>query len=456
MSGSAKAGKTRKKRLRVVHPDAAGIDIGSEEHWVAVPDGRGPVRRFGAFTADLHELVSWLKSCGVKTVAMESTGVYWIPLYQLLEAAGLEVFLVCTKHLRNVPGRKTDVLDCQWLQQMHSLGLLSASFRPKDEICVLRSYLRHRDTLVKDCTVQVERMQKALIQMNLLLHNVIADITGVTGLAILRAILAGDRDPVTLAKMKDPRVRSDIDTIAKSLQGDYRSEHLFALRQALELYDFYRTKIDECDRQIKKHLESLQTHSTYDASKTPPADKPRKGQAKGNFRADLYRVCGIDLPAVDGFGINTVLVLTSELGTDLSRFPSEKHFGSWLGLCPNPQISGGRNLGEARRRVVNRAAQAFRMAAISLRKSDSALGAYLRRLQRKLGPPKAIKATAYKIARLYYRLVTRGIAYVDQGSEVYEARFRTQQIHALKRRASALGLNLIDPQLPTAEPEGVS
>jgi transposase len=439
----------------VVHPEAAGIDVGSEEHWVAVPEGRGPVRRFAAFTGDLLQLAAWLKSCGVNTVAMESTGVYWIPLFQILEAAGFEVCLVNTKHLRNVPGRKSDVLDCQWLQQMHSFGLLGASFRPKDEICVLRSYLRHRDTLVKDSTVQVERMQKALTQMNLLLHNVISDITGITGMRILRAIIAGERDTLTLARMKHPRIQSNEDTIAKSLRGDYRTEHLFTLRQALELYDTYRAKIDDCDREIERQLQSIQSHADFDASHVPASRPHKKGEPHGDFRPGLYRVSGVDLTQIDGIKVNTVLVLLSEIGPDLSRFPTEKHFCSWLGLCPNPQISGGRRHGDRSRRVVNRAAQALRIAAQTLRKSQSALGAYFRRLFPRLGAAKTIKAVAHKLARLVYRLLTRSIPYADEGPAAYEARFRSQQIRSLSRRATALGLHLIDPS-EGGTPEEVS
>lgn len=447
---------SRSRRLKVVHSDAAGIDVGSEDHWVAVPEGRGPVRRFPAFTADLLQLAAWLKSCGVTTVAMESTGVYWIPLFQVLEAAGLEVCLVNTKHLRNVPGRKSDVLDCQWLQQMHSFGLLAASFRPKDEICVLRSYLRHRDTLVKDSTVQVERMQKALTQMNVLLHNVLSDITGVTGLKILRAIVAGERDAVTMARMRNPRVHSDEDTIARSLQGDYRAEHLFALRQALELYDTYRAKIDDCDRQIDEQLQRIQSHEHFDPTRTPASRPRRKGEPHGDFRSGLYRVSGVDLTQIDGVKVNTVLVLLSEIGPDLSRFPTEKHFCSWLGLCPNPQISGGRNKGDRSRRVVNRAAQALRIAAQTLRKSHSALGAYFRRLLPRLGPARTIKAVAHKLARLVYRLLTGSTSYTDQGSAAYEARFRAQQIRTLTSRAAALGLRLVDPLVAPGQEGGVS
>lgn len=447
---------SRKGRLRVVHPDAAGIDVGSEEHWVAVPEGRGPVRRFAAFTADLVQLAAWLKSCGVTTVAMESTGVYWIPLFQVLEAAGLEVCLVNTKHLRNVPGRKSDVLDCQWLQQMHSFGLLAASFRPKDDICVLRSYLRHRDTLVKDSTIQVERMQKALTQMNVLLHNVLSDITGVTGLKILRAIIAGERDELTLARMKHPLVRSDEDTIARSLHGDYRPEHLFALRQAIELYDTYHAKIRDCDRQIEEQLQKIQSHQHFDPARVPTSRPRRRGEPHGDFRSGLYRVAGVDLTEIDGIKVNTVLVLLSEIGPDLSRFPTVKHFCSWLGLCPNPQISGGRNKGDRSRRVVNRAAQALRLAAQTLRNSRSALGAYFRRLLPRLGPARTIKAVAHKLARLVYRLLTGSTPYNDPGSDAYEARFRHQQIRTLTRRARALGLRLVDPLAAPGQEGGVS
>jgi transposase len=434
----------------LINPDAAGIDVGSSEHYVAVPPDRDeqPVRRFGAFTQDLHALAQWLLQCGVKTVAMESTGVYWIPLYQILESYGLTVKLVNARHVKHVPGRKSDVQDCQWLQQLESFGLLSGSFRPEAKICVLRSYMRQREMLIRSASRHVQQMQKALTEMNIKLHHVISNITGLTGLGIVRAILAGERDRVKLASMKDRRVKSDIATIAKALEGDYRAEHLFALRQALELYDYYQAKITECDRAISSEMKTLETRAE---GPLPPPQPGRKHKARSNHnpftfdsREQLYRIMGVDLMRIDGINQSTAHLILSELGLDLcQKWPTEAQFTSWLGLCPNNQISGGKVLHRGTRRVVNRVASALRMCAQSLLKSKSALGAYARRMRAKRDTQIAIIATAHKLARLIYRMLKYGEEYVDIGQERYEATYKAGLLKSLERKARLLGYQLV-------------
>jgi transposase len=339
--------------LPLVNADAAGIDIGASEHYVAVPADRDelPVRRFGAFTEDLHALAQWLLQCGVKSVAMESTGVYWIPLYQVLESYGLAVKLVNARHVKHVPGRKSDVQDCQWLQQLESFGLLTGSFRPEAKICVLRSYMRQREKLIRSASRYVQQMQKALTEMNLKLHQVISDLSGQTGLTIIRAILSGERDRMKLAALKDRRVKSDVLRIARALEGDYRHEHLFALQQALELYDFHQLKIAECDARILKEMQTLETRAAAPA--TGLKRKPRSNHNPIPFdsQAELYRVLGVDLTRIDGLNESTVQLILSELGLDLcQKWPTEGQFASWLGLCPNNEISGGKVLKRGTRR----------------------------------------------------------------------------------------------------------
>lgn len=432
----------RKTALELAHPNAAGIDIGSASHFVAVPPDRDdePVREFKSFTDDLDALAGWLLACGVDTVAMESTGVYWIPLFELLESRGLTVYLVNARHVKNVSGRKSDVLDCQWLQQLMSYGLLSGAFRPTDEICALRAVSRQRDMLLSYQARHVQHMQKALAQMNVQLANVISDIAGETGQKIVRAIIAGERDGQVLAQMKNVRIRASEAEIAKSLRGNWREEHLFALKQAMALYDAYGERLAECDQQLEAMLAALQTRAG-----DPGKDRRRsraRNAPKFDVRAYLFGMCGVDLTRINGIDTTTALKVISEVGTDLSRFKSAKHFASWLGLCPGTKISGGKVLSGASRRTANRAAQALRLAAVALRSSQSALGAYYRRLCARLDRPKAITATAHKLARLIYTMLTKGAQYTDQGQDYYEERYRQRVMHHLARRAEKLGFQL--------------
>jgi transposase len=418
------------KHLEHINRYAAGIDIGSKSHFVAVPEGvdETPVREFSTFTADLERLAEWLKTCGIQTVAMESTGVYWIPVFEILEERGFEIKLVNARHVKNVPGRKSDVLDCQWLQQLHTYGLLQGAFRPADEVLTLRGYVRQRSMLVHSAASYIQRMQKALTQMNLQLHNVVTDITGTTGMRIIKAILSGEKNPETLAGMRDPRCKNSAAIIALSLKGNYRPEHIFSLRQALELYEFYQTKIAEADQQILDQLKHFD-----DANTTPPVD----------ITDALIRMSGVDLTHIDGISTTTALKILSEIGTDMSRFKSSKHFASWLGLSPASKISGGKILSSATKPSANKAAAALRMAAFTLIHSKSALGAYLRRQKARLGTPKAITATAHKMARLIYTMLKKGTAYVDLGQDYYETRYRSRVLQNLKRKAQEMGFELV-------------
>jgi len=434
-------------QLAHVNLCAAGIDVGSQSHWVAVPVDLAPaepVREFGHFTADLESLADWLVSIGVTTVVMESTGVYWIALFEVLEERGLEVLLVNARHVKNVPGRKTDVLDCQWLQQLHTYGLLRGAFRPPEQVCALRSYLRQRAMLVSGAASHIQHMQKALTQMNLVLHTVVSDITGVTGMKIIHALLDGERDPLVLAGFRDRRCQHDEATIAKALQGHYREEHLFALRQSVELYEFYHQQISACDAAIEYQLQ--QFDSQTDEPITPP---PRLRKAVGNAlrfdaRSELYRMTGVDLTRIDGLDAATALVVIAEIGLNMSRWPTAKHFASWLHLCPGNHVSGGKRLSGRSKPGVNRAANALRMAAASLHHSKSALGAYLRRQKARLGAPKAITATAHKLARLVYSMLKYGSEYVDAGQDYYEQQYQQKVVKNLRRRAQAMGFELVE------------
>lgn len=432
--------------LQHVHLNAAGIDVGAENHVVAVPVGRDAetVQQFGAYTQELYRLAEWLKQCEIETVVMESTGVYWIPLFQVLEERGFEVKLVDPRRLKHVPGRKTDVLDCQWLQQLHTFGLLSGAFRPEDQVCVLRSYLRQRAMLVRYASHHIQHMQKALTQMNVKLQHVVEDITGMTGMAIIRAILAGEHDPQRLAGLRDYRCKHDEKTIAQALQGHWRAEHLFELRQAVELYDFYHQKIAECDQGIEAQLHALADHS---GGKSPPARRKQRARNRNapvvDFHQHLFRVAGVDLTTIDGIDTYTALKLISEIGVDMSPWPSAKHFGSWLGLCPGSNVSGGKVLSSKTKRSANRAAATLRLAAQGLRRSKTALGAYFRRKIAHLGTPKAITATAHKLARLVYAMLRNGTAYVDPGQDYYEQQHRKRVVKNLSRRARDLGYQLV-------------
>lgn len=429
------------KHLKHLNQHAAGIDVGSRSHFVAVPEDVDdlPVREFSTFTDDLERLANWLISCRITTVAMESTGIYWIPVFEILERHGLDVKLVNARHVKNVPGRKSDVLDCQWLQQLHTYGLLRGAFRPDDQICTLRAYVRQRATLVCNASAYIQRMQKALAQMNLQLHNVVSDITGVTGMKIIKAILAGERNPDYLATMRDRRCKNNEETIARSLHGNYRPEHLFSLQQAVELYEFHQQKIADCDQQILEQLEKCDTSCDNDIESNPPCSTEEA----------LQRMSGVDLSNIDGISTNTALKIIAEIGTDMSRWKTVKHFTSWLGLCPGSKISGGKVLSSATKPVANRAAAALRMSAMTLFNSKSALGAYFRRQRSRLGAPKAITATAHKLARLVYSMLKYGTEFVDVGQEEYETRYRSRVVRNITRRAQELGYKLvpIEPEL---------
>lgn len=435
--------------LKVIYPNAAGLDIGSEEIWAAVPPARTSeaVRKFGTFTPDLHALADWLLACGVDTIAMEATGVYWIPVYEILEARGLAVSVVNARHVKNVPGRKSDIQDCQWLQGLHSVGLLRGSFRPADEIAALRAYLRHRAGLLEHRASHIQHMQKALQQMNVLLTQVVQDITGVTGLAIIRAIVAGEREPQRLAALRDPRCKKSAQEIARALTGNYRPEHLFALRQALALYDFYTEQLAACDGELERQFSNLKP-LREDLPPLPPSEK-RDSHCKNapsyDARSYLYRLTGVDLVAIAGLNESTVQTIISEIGTDLRAFPTEKHFCSWLGLAPHNDISGGKRLRSRTLTTNNRAGQAFRMAAQSVAKSaNSAFGAFFRRMKARSGPKQAIVATAHKIARAFYHMLKHRTPFHDMGGEEYERRARERELKHLQKRATKLGLAIVE------------
>ncbi len=434
---------TTQSAISLTHPNAAGIDIGSAAHFVAVPPDRDdePVREFASFTTDLHRLADWLDACGVDTVAMESTGVYWIPLYELLESRGFTVLLVNARHVKNVSGRKSDVLDCQWLQQLMSFGLLRGAFRPADQVCVLRSLSRQRTMLLRSQGRFVQHMQKALTQMNIQLANVISDVAGETGQKILRAIVAGERDGLALARLKNSRIRASEDEIAMSLQGSWRAEHLFALKQALDAFDFCGTQLAECDAQIQNQLQVLHVRE----------DEPAKGKKRGrarnapkfDLRTQLFQMCGVDLTRIDGIDVTTALVVVCEVGADMGKFPSDKHFASWLGLCPGTKITGGKVMSGKTKRCANRAAQALRLAAAALRSSQSALGAYYRRMCARMDKPKAVTAAAHKLARLIYAMLSHGQEYTDRGQDYFEERYRQRVLHNLSQKAKAMGMQLV-------------
>lgn len=445
--------------LQMTNAHAAGIDIHAAIHWVAVPPQAAPppppnhppnlpahVRSFGACTEDLLGLADWLTQCGVTTVAMESTGIYWIALFELLESRGFEVFLVDPRQSRHAPGRpKSDILDCQWLQRLHSYGLLSASFRPAEQVVVLRSYLRQRQMLIRYAGQHVQHMQKALEQMNVKLAEVVSDISGVTGMAIIRAILRGERDPHVLAKLRNQHCKRSQAEIARALQGNWRAEHLFALQQAVALQEFYRRQLRECDDQLQAHLGTFADRSQ--GRPRPPRQQRRALQKRSNdpsfeVGGALYRLAGVDLTVLEGIDENTALVILSEIGPDVSRFPSVKHFTSWLGLCPQHQSSAGKIKSRRVRRGAHRAGRALRLAVQACCRAQHALGAFYRRIQSRSGAGKAIVATARKLAERVYRLLRYGEEYVRQELQAYEAAYRERLVNGLARRAAELGYKL--------------
>ncbi|WP_338406905.1 MULTISPECIES: IS110 family RNA-guided transposase [unclassified Wolbachia] len=438
-----------KGELKMINPDAAGIDIGSEVHYACVPEGRSKqrIQKFGCFTEDLHNLAKWLKECGIKTVSMESTGVYWIPPFQVLESYGFDVILVNARHVKNVPGRKSDVQDCQWLQQLHSYGLLQGSFRPDDQICVLRSYIRQRESLIRTAAIHINRMQKALSQMNLQLHKVISDITGTTGMRIIKAIIEGESNPDKLAELKDYRIKSNKSTIAKALTGDYREEHLFTLKQEFKLYNVYQEEIAECDKAIECYYKKFETKPDENKQCSKAKNKSTKNKPNFALHGELYRVIGVDFTGIPGLDVLTIQTIISEVGMNPNKWPTEKHFSSWLGLSPANRITGEKVIGTRTRRVINRAADAFRMAANSALNSKSALGAYGRGLKKRLGTPKAITATARKIACTFYNMLKFGKEYVERGIEYYEKRYKEKIIKNLIKKAKEFGYVMMEKDL---------
>ena len=439
--------------LDQINLNAAGLDIGAEGIYACVPAGRDSeqVRCFGTCTADLHALAEWLAGCGVTTVAMEATGVYWIAPFEVLAGAGFEVYLVNARYIKNVSGRKTDVVDCQWIQQLHTYGLLGASFRPPEEICALRVLVRHRESLIRHRAPHVLQIQKAMDMMNVKLTIVVADIMGVTGRCIIDAILAGERDPQVLAAYRQPGCKKSEAEIARALEGHYRDEHLFVLKQALALYDFYTQQIQACDEEIAAQYTAFKPQFDLDAKPLPPP-RQRQRPGKGNWpRFDLRASCtnwrGVDLTQIDGVNVLTAQVVLSEIGCDVSKWCTVKHFASWLGLCSNNKITGGKVKQRGRRKVYNRVAQALRMAAESLDRSQSALGAFYRRLRAKHGPAVANVAAAHKIARIIYFMLKNKTEYRDIGPEQYDAHYRERQLRNLGRQAARLGYRL-EPAAP--------
>jgi transposase len=445
-----KSRRRRRDELPILHPDAAGIDIGANELFVAVPADRDdqPVRSFPTFTRDLLALADWLESCRIHSVAMESTSVYWIPVYQILEARGFEVYLVNAQYVKNVPGRKTDVSDCQWIQYLHSVGLLRASFRPPGVICAIRSLWRHRNSLIQMAAEHVLHMQKALDQMNLQIHRVLSDITGVSGLKIIDAILADERDPLKLARLCHGGVKSSEETIAKSLEGDYRPEHIFALRQSLDGFRYYQRLITDTDREIQRHLVELETASTA-GPELPQRTKQRHYQRcryepkSFDLRAELYRIFGVDLTDVPGMNAITAHTILCEIGTDVSQFRNASAFASWLGLCPEKQISGGKVLYTKSRRVKSRVATALRMGAHSLHHANNYLGEFFRRITRKLGKPQAITATAHKLARIVFHLLNTKEAYNESVFRKCEEETLRRAELRLRKQAAMLGFQIV-------------
>ena len=442
-----------RQELSPVHANAAAIDIGATMHVAAVgPDcDEQPVRTFQTFTADLHRLADWFAQCGVKTVVMESTGVYWIPIYEILEQRGFKVMLVNARDAKHVPGRKTDVSDAEWLQRLHEYGLLRPSFQPQAEMAGLRAYLRQRERLLDYAAAHIQHMQKALTQMNLQLHHVVSDITGVTGMRIIRAIVAGERDPAILASYRDVRCHASVETVRQALVGNDREEHIFALTQALELYDVYQAKVAACDGQIEAVLAQLRSSAVPPTEKLPAARyKVHSTNAPAfEVREALHAILGVDLTQIHGLGPYLALKLVGECGTNLSAWPTAKHFTSWLGLAPHNKISGGKVLSSKTRRTSNRAATLLRLAAVTVGRTYTALGAFFRRLSGRIGKAKAVTATARKIAVLFYNTLRHGMAYTDPGASYYEDRYRQRVLSNLQRRAKSMGF-----VLQQAEPAG--
>ena len=432
--------------LPIIQDGAAGIDIGSRFHVVAVGAELcdEPVQTFQAFTGDLERMAEWLVSLGVKTVAMESTGVFWVPVYEILESRGIDVIVANAREAKAVPGRKSDVNDAQWLQRLHACGLLRASFRPGRSIAALRVYLRLRERHLDYAAAHIQHMQKALTFMNLQLHHVVSDVTGVTGMKIIRAIVNGQRDPQVLAGMRDVRCKASPDTVRAALVGNYQPEHVFALSQALALYDFYQARVEECDAQIERMLAELTADRPCPEAPMPKAKHRTKQPNEINFdvRPLMYQLAGVDLTQIHGVGPYLALRLVAECGTDLSRWPTAKHFTSWLTLSPGCKISGGKVLSAHTRKTTNRVAAHLRLAAVTVGRTNTALGAFYRRLAARIGKAKAVTATARKLAVLFYNAMRFGMNYQDPGADHYERKYRERVVKQLHRRAAEFGFTL--------------
>jgi transposase len=433
-----------------VNPNAAGVDIGAVEIVACVSGDESTqiVKAFGNYTVDLQAIGKWLKEYGIKTVAMESTGVYWIPLFEELERQGFECLLISSRSLRRVPGRKSDIIDAQWIQTLHNYGLLESSFRPQAELVMLRTLLRHRGQLLEHRAPHILHMQKALLQMNVQLSQALSDVTGETGQAIIRAIVAGERDPHKLAALRDGRCKKSEEEIGKALTGTWREEHLFVLKQALELYDFYGEQVEACDEEIER-VYALTRPDWKAGELSPLPEKKRQShsknapQQKEEIRQHLKRISGVDISLVDGFGVSLAQTVIMEVGTDMSKFPTEKHFCSWLGLAPKHEISGGKVLKNRTLKTKNRAGQAFRMAAQSVKNSDCVFGSLYRRLRGRLDNRQATVACAHAIARVVYRMLKYQVEYEKINLEEYEQKYKEQQIKYMKKKAAKLGFQLI-------------
>ena len=426
----------KNNQLAMVNPNVAGIDIGAKSIFVCAGHSNGSqeVREFSTFTVDLKRMVSWLQECGIESVAMESTGIYWIPPYDLLAGAGFEVILVNPRSIKAINRKKTDVKDCQWIQQLHSYGLLKGSFRPDDDGVTFRGYVRQRQRLTQDASIQIQLMHKALAQMNIQLSQVLSDIAGTTGLDIIHAIVAGEQDPKKLAKLRHVNCRRKEADIAKALEGNYRPELVFALQQALEAYEFFQKQISLCDQKVKEFLKD-------DADNTTESNDDFDDYEK--MAAELERILGVDLTKVPGLDIRLLLQIIAEIGTDMTKWQSKKHFTSWLGLCPNNKISGGKILDSRTSRITNKAAQAFRIAANTLYRSKSFIGAFLRRMRSRLGTAKAITATAHKLARILYIMISEKKQFVEFGQDAYERQYKERALAKIKRKASEFGYELV-------------
>jgi transposase len=453
MKNSTRSKKTIPAPLSQLNPKCAGIDVGAAELFVCIAKNshEQEVCSFSTFTSDMKLMIDWLKKNKVESIAMESTGVYWIPPYEFLEEAGFEVLLVNARFFKAVPGRKTDVKDCQWIQQLHSYGLLKGSFRPEMDIVELRSYVRQRSRLFESAGTQVQLMHKALTQMNIQLNHVISDITGMTGMNIIQAILQGERDPQILANLSVARCRKKMDLIAKALEGNYREEHLFALKQAYEAYEFFHKQINKCEEQIQKVLHAIQTKEQVAINTQEQPELINKNKYKKTYNrspyhfnacAEIKKITKADLTTIPGIDENTAMKILSEIGTDMSRWRNAKAFASWLGLCPGNKVSGGKVLSSKTKPSDNKAAQALRMAAATLYRSTCYLGAFFRRMRSRLGAPKAITATAHKMAKTIYRMLVNGEDYRELGENYYEQQYQDRVLKNLKKRAQEIGFTL--------------